>query len=83
MNAAGIACYPSKGREYDLLKIIQDCVLSNIVDILEMRFDVVPKSILNELNEIDDHMILKSLLKKAVTVKSLDEFRETIFLVLQ
>ncbi len=48
-----------------------------------MRFEIIPRSILSVLNEISDPLTLKSLLKKAVTVKSLDEFGQIFDLVMK
>jgi len=54
-----------------------------LIDTLEIRFEIIPRSILRVLNEINDPSILKSLHKKAVTVTSLDEFKECLDLIMK
>ena len=54
-----------------------------VVDNLEVRFEVVPQSILKRLNDISDPSILKILHRKAVKVKSLDEFGQVIDLIMK
>lgn len=49
-----------------------------VIDILEMRFDVVPQSIIKTINGLDDISILKSLRRKAVKAISLDEFMKIL-----
>ena len=46
----------------------------NTVDVLTERFDFVPKSIKEQLEEVSDADILNQLFKKAVTVSTVDEF---------
>lgn len=77
---------------YDLIKKegiqegIQEGILRNsreaVIEILEARFDLVPRSISTTINEIDDPATLKILLRKAITVASLDEFRPLLLKVL-
>lgn len=55
----------------------------DVIDILEIRFEIIPRSILSVLNEINDPSILKILHKKAVTVKSLDEFEQVLDLIMK
>jgi len=52
-----------------------------VIDILEVRFKVVPQSIVKTLNEISDSSILKILHRKAVEVKSLEEVGHLIDLM--
>ena len=47
-----------------------------VIDSLEARFDIVPESVLKVINGINDPSILKMLLRKAVKVVSIDEFRQ-------
>ena len=53
-----------------------------VIDILELRFDVVPEAIVNRLNEIYDPSILKIFRRKAVKVSSL-EFVQIIDLMMK
>jgi flagellar biosynthesis/type III secretory pathway protein FliH len=53
-----------------------------VAGVLEARFEVVSRSILRRLESIDDVSVLKTLLRKAATAATLDEFRremEAIF----
>ncbi len=45
------------------------------IDILRARFEKVPRVIIAAINDMDDLFSLKELLKKAATVRSLDEFQ--------
>ncbi len=53
-----------------------------VIDILELRFEVVPETIVNRLNEIYDPSILKIFRRKAVKVSSL-EFVQIIDLMMK
>lgn len=69
-------------REEGMQQGVQQGVLEDareaVIDILEMRFDVVPQSIIKIINGIDDISILKSLRRKAVKAISLDEFMKIL-----
>jgi len=62
---------------------IQQSAREAVIDNLEVRFEVVPKSIVNKLNEIYDSSILKIFRRKAVKVKSLEEFEQIIDLMMK
>ena len=66
---------------------MQQGILQNareaVIDILELRFDVVPESIINRLNEIYDPSILKIFHRKAVNANSLEEFEQIIDLMIK
>jgi hypothetical protein len=71
---------------YDLIKRegveegVQEGMLrksrEDVIEILEARFDLVPRSISGAINAIDDPVSLKAFLRKAVSVESLDRFRQ-------
>lgn len=48
----------------------------NIIYLLESKFEVIPSNIKRKVKEIDDISILKGLLKKLLTVSSIEEFEE-------
>ena len=48
------------------------------VDVLMERFDFVPRSIKEQLEEISDVDLLNQLFKKAIRVSSVDEFIECL-----
>jgi flagellar biosynthesis/type III secretory pathway protein FliH len=54
-----------------------------LIDSLEARFDIVPESMINTINEINDPSVLKALLRKAVKAASLDEFTQIAQLILK
>jgi len=63
-----------QGVQQGMLEDAREAVIDN----LEMRFDVVPQSIIKIINGIDDISILKSLRRKAVKATSLDEFMKIL-----
>lgn len=46
------------------------------IEILETRFDSVPASLVETINQINDEELLKILFKRAITIASLEEFQE-------
>ena len=62
---------------------IQQSAREAVIDILELRFEVVPKSIVNKLNEIYDPSILKIFHRKAMKANSLKEFEQIIDLMMK
>ncbi|MBW2010415.1 MAG: hypothetical protein JRI32_01865 [Deltaproteobacteria bacterium] len=76
-----------QGKQEGIQQGIQQGILQksreDVIEILEMRFGIIPRSILSVLNEISDPLTLKSLLKKAVTLKSLDEFEEFLDIIMK
>lgn len=50
----------------------------SVIEVLETRFEVVPQSIVEIVNEIDNLSMLKTLLKQAVTVGTLEEFQQVM-----
>jgi len=46
----------------------------SVIEALEARFEVAPRSVTEVIDKIDNFSILKMLLRKAVTVESLDAF---------
>jgi hypothetical protein len=49
-----------------------------VIDILEIRFEVVPQSIVKVIHEIDDPSILKILHRKAIKVESIETFEHLL-----
>ena len=50
----------------------------DVLEVLEARFDFIPKPVRTVISAIDDLDILKALLRKAITVESLDHFRQVM-----
>ena len=55
--------------------IIENCRESTL-EILETRFDSVPASLVDTINQINNEEVLKILHKRAITIASLEEFLE-------
>jgi plasmid replication initiation protein len=53
-----------------------------VVEALEARFDVVPRSVLERIEETDDVAVLKMLHKKAIMAESLEDFRKALEIAL-
>ena len=68
-----------KGIQQGILQSAREAVIDN----LEVRFEVVPESIVNRLNEIHDPSILRIFRRKAVKVSSLEEFEQIIDLMMK
>ena len=51
-------------------------------DVLEVRFDIVPRSIIHEIDRIEDVQVLEKLHRKSVNVKDFKEFRSILKKVL-
>lgn len=49
-----------------------------VIEVLKTRFEVVPQSMVEVINELNDLSVLKSLLRQAITIASLSEFQEFI-----
>ena len=79
----GIKKGMQKGMQQGMQQGILQSAREAVMDILELRFGVVPESMLKRLNEIHDPSILKMLHRKAVKVDSLEGFGEVIDLIMK
>jgi len=50
-------------------------VRENVLEVLEVRFEAVPETIVEIVNQIEDTALLKSLLRQAITIATLEEFQ--------
>ncbi len=50
-------------------------VRENVLEVLEVRFEAVPETIVEVVNQIEDTALLKSLLRQAITIATLEEFQ--------
>lgn len=66
------------GIEKGLKQGIQQGIQQSVIDTLEVRFEVVPRSIAEAVEGIEDVSVLKMLHKKAVTIGSLEEFTQLL-----
>jgi len=63
-----------QGTQLGLLQMSREA----IIEVLEARFDIIPRSAIETINGMDNLSILKSLLKKAATIESLDAFMKVL-----
>jgi len=47
----------------------------DIIEVLEVRFEAVPETIVEAVNQINDTALLKSLHRQAITIATLEEFQ--------
>ena len=71
-----------KGMQQGIQQGMQQGMLQTarevLIETLETRFDVIPRSLMDIINGIDDPALLKMPHKKAITATSLDKFKETM-----
>ncbi|MDJ0599653.1 MAG: hypothetical protein QNJ37_12525 [Crocosphaera sp.] len=48
----------------------------NVIEVLEVRFEVLPSELIEKINQIEDVELLKILHRQAITISSLDDFHE-------
>jgi hypothetical protein len=63
-----------KGMEQGLLKATREAV----VDVLEERFGGTPPTVVEAIQGMEDPSLLKSLLRRAATLGSLEEFEQAL-----
>ena len=61
----------ARGQEEGELSKARESVL----EVLQVRFEAVPETIANAVNQIEDGAVLKSLLRQAITIATLEEFQ--------
>ena len=72
-----------QGMQEGMQEGMQQGIRQGVIDALEARFELVPDSVAAIIQEIDEPAVLKALLKKAVTIDSLDSFRQLLNKVLE
>ncbi|MDI6793493.1 MAG: hypothetical protein QME81_11615 [bacterium] len=76
-----------QGMQQGMQQGLQQGILQNareaVIDILDLRFEAVPQSIVKRLNEIRDTSILKVLHRKGIEVESLKEFEDFAELIMK
>ncbi|NJN14036.1 MAG: hypothetical protein HC815_41670 [Richelia sp. RM1_1_1] len=50
----------------------------SVVEVLEVRFGDIPSDVLESINRINDVSVLKSLLRNAIAISSMEAFTELI-----
>ena len=54
-----------------------------VLEILDLRFEVVPHSLMKKIEGIENLSVLKSLHKKAILVDSIEQFKELLSKLLE
>jgi hypothetical protein len=63
-----------RGVEQGALQTARESVL----EVLEIRFEVVPPELIEAIDEIEDTSVLKQLLRQAIALDSLEEFQQLL-----
>lgn len=70
--------WTQQGMQQGLQQGKLQSVRESVVENLEARFDVVPRSVVKRIDEIEELSLLKILHKKSVVVDSLGQFKEVM-----
>jgi hypothetical protein len=57
-------------------KAIRNTVKTGILEILEVRFESVPESVVAQINQISDQELLHKLHRSAILIESVEAFQE-------
>lgn len=50
----------------------------NVVEVLQVRFEKIPSELIEAINQIEEVSVLKTLLRQATTISSLEEFQRLV-----
>ncbi len=50
----------------------------NVIEVLEVRFKVLPSNLIEKINQIEDLELLTTLHRQGITIGSLAEFQELL-----
>ncbi|MGI2903324.1 hypothetical protein [Tolypothrix sp. VBCCA 56010] len=64
----------AEGIEQGILQTSRE----NLIEVLETRFGLVPSSIVEVVNQIQESAVLKMLLKRAIAIPSVAEFEQLL-----
>ncbi|GAX40210.1 hypothetical protein NIES4075_11730 [Tolypothrix sp. NIES-4075] len=73
-KAEGIQEGIQEGIEQGILQTSRE----NLIEVLETRFGLVPSSIVEVVNQIEESAVLKRLLKRAIAIPSVAEFEQVL-----
>lgn len=51
---------------------------ADVIEVLEIRFEVVPPEVIEAVNQIEDTSVLKQLLRQAIAIPSIAEFKQLL-----
>jgi hypothetical protein len=63
-----------EGLQQGILQTAREAVL----DVLEIRFEVVPSELIEVVNRIEDTPLLKRLHREAIAIPSIEEFQQLL-----
>ena len=67
-----------EGRSEGISEGILQGSREGVIEVLEVRFEVLPSDLIEKINQIEDLELLKTLLRQGITIGSLDEFQELL-----
>jgi len=50
----------------------------SVLEVLTVRFEVVPPEVIDTINQIEDVSVLKQLLREAIAINSMVEFQQLL-----
>ncbi|NET62502.1 MAG: hypothetical protein F6K47_42325 [Symploca sp. SIO2E6] len=50
----------------------------SVLEVLEVRFEVVPPEVIDTINQIEDVSVLKQLHRQAITISSMVDFQQLL-----
>ncbi|NEU72065.1 hypothetical protein PI95_005630 [Hassallia byssoidea VB512170] len=68
----------AEGIEQGILQGILQGSRENLIEVLETRFGLVPSSIVEVVNQIEESAVLKTLFKRAIAIPSVAEFQQIL-----
>jgi hypothetical protein len=63
-----------EGREEGVLQNARE----DVIEVLQVRFETVPESLVEAVNQISDATVLKQLLRQAITIATRDDFQSLL-----
>jgi hypothetical protein len=71
--------WTQQGIQQGKLQSVRESVIEN----LEARFNVLPRSVIKGIDEIEELSLLKILHKKSIVVDSLEQFKEVMVKIME
>ncbi len=63
-----------RGMQAGILQTARESVL----EVLDVRFEVVPTEVIEAVKQIEDPSVLKQLLRQAISITSIEEFQQVL-----
>ncbi len=67
-----------EGRSEGISEGILQGSRENVIEVLQVRFEMLPSDLIEKIHQIEDLELLKTLLRQGITISSLDEFQELL-----